>query len=178
MKPAMTYLVIWIVTLVLAVQVVLVLYFLKPEVFSVVNRPVADQPARPAKETDSLVAKADTLRFEKTDSTVSEIATHVVVSSSDDSLKALSERLEAEIRKEASLQQKLTSQNAAVDSTRAKEIKGMAKMLESMSAEDAARILQNLKLDEAKKVLMAVKKKQAGKILSAMEPRLAARMIR
>ena len=75
-------------------------------------------------------------------------------------------------------EQKLTSQNAAVDSTRAKEIKGMAKMLESMSAEDAARILQNLKLDEAKKVLMAVKKKQAGKILSAMEPRLAARMIR
>jgi len=192
MKQGVRYLVLWIVTLILAVQVVLVLYFVKPEVFSVLNRQNSDLPARSAKQTDSVISVADTSRVAPRDSTASEIAASVVaatssvsesapsvvVSSSRDSLKALSERLQAEIRKEASLEQKLATQNISADSARTKEIKGMAKMLESMSAEDAARILQNLKVAKAKKVLMAVKKKQAGKILSAMEPRIAARMMR
>lgn len=178
MKPLMAYLVLWVVTLVLAVQVILVLYFLKPEVFSLVNHPVADQLANPVKHADSLLAAVDTLHGGQKDTTVSEKATPAVDVASEDSLKTLSERLNAEILKEASLEQKLAAQNGSVDSAQTKEIKGMAKMLESMSAEDAARILQELKLNEAKKVLMAVKKKQAGKILSAMEPRLAARMIR
>jgi flagellar motility protein MotE (MotC chaperone) len=192
MKQGVRYLVLWIVTLILAVQVVLVLYYVKPEVFSVFNRQNADLPASSVKQNDSVIVAADTSRGAPRDSTASEIAAGVVavtssasesapnvlVSSSRDSLKALSERLQAEIRKEASLEQKLATQNVSADSARTKELKGMAKMLESMSAEDAARILQNLKVTEAKKVLMAVKKKQAGKILSAMEPRIAARMMR
>ena len=111
------------------------------------------------------------------DSAEAVITSSVTINSSDDSLKAMAARLEAEVRKEAVLEQKLAAQHAVADSAEAKQIKGIAKLIESMGAEDAARLLQNLKLSQAKQVLLAVKKKQAGKILSAMEPRLAARMI-
>jgi hypothetical protein len=178
MKPVMKYLVVWIVTLVLAVQVILVLYYVKPELFSVMNPPAAVAAPVSVKRADSLVAPVDTIRVEQKDSAISESPSPVIVTASDDSLKALSAKLEAEMRKEASLEKKLATQNAAADSTHAKEIKGKAKLIELMSPEDAAKLLQNLKLAEAKQVLMAVKKKQAGKILSAMEPRIAARMMR
>lgn len=177
MKPAMKYLVVWIVTLVLAVQVVLVLYYVKPEVFSMLNPSAAASAPVTVKRADSLVAEVDTIRAEQKDSSSSISTSPVMMTASDDTLKALAAKLEVEIRKEASLEQKLTAHNAAADSIHAKEIKGKAKLIELMSPEDAARLLKNLQLNVAKEVLMAVKKKQAGKILSAMEPRLAARMI-
>jgi len=177
MKQAMKYLIVWIVTLVLAAQVALVLYYEKPELFSLLNPPAAPPAPVSTKRTDSLVAAFDTVRVEQKDSAISESPSPVVVTASDDTLRALSAKLEIEIRKEVSLEKKLAAQNAAADSTHAKEIKGRAKLIELMSPDDAARLLQNLKLADAKQVLMAVKKKQAGKILSAMEPRLAARMM-
>lgn len=178
MKPALKYLVVWIGTLVLAAQVVLVLYYVKPDVFWAVNPPAANPAPASVKQVDSLVAAVDTIRAEQKDSVISETPSPVNITSSDDTLKALSAKLQAEIQKETLLEKKLAVQNASADSMHTKEIKGKAKLLELMSPEDAARLLQNLKLNEAKQVLMAVKKKQAGKILSAMEPRLAARMIR
>jgi len=178
MKPALTYLVLWIVTLVLAVQVVLILYYLKPEAFSVLNSAPPVQAVSQPSPVDSSITKIDSVRGEPKDSVSSEVKQAVVVSTSNDSLKVLSDRLNAEVQKEELLEKKVVSQTTADDSAHAKEIKGTAKLLESMSPENAARILQNLKLSEARKVLMAVKKKQAGKILSAMEPKLAAKMLR
>ena len=178
MKPALTYVVLWVVTLVLAVQVVLVLYYLKPEAFTVLNSPQAAQVAPPPKPADSIIAKVDSLRTEPKDSVSFDVKQVTVVSASSDSLKLLSSKLNAEIQKEELLEKKVLTQTTGADSAYAKEIKGTAKLLESMSAENAAKILQNLKLSEARQVLMAVKKKQAGKILSAMEPKLAAKMIR
>ena len=178
MKQMIPYVVLSLITLVLAAQVVLVLYFVKPEVFALVNPAAGHLRAESPKQTDSLVSALDTSGVSRRDSISQDNVARVTVESSKDSLKALAARLEEETRRATTLEQKLATQNSSADSARAKELKGMAKMMESMSAEDAARILQNLKIVEAKKVLMSVKKKQAGKILSAMEPRVAARMMR
>jgi len=58
------------------------------------------------------------------------------------------------------------------------EKKSMAKILESMPAENAARILKDLSDREVKELLLAVKKRQAAKILAALEPDRAARIMR
>jgi flagellar motility protein MotE (MotC chaperone) len=65
----------------------------------------------------------------------------------------------------------------SADSARQKQKKDFAKMIEAMSAEDAARILQKMDDADVRTVLMAVKKRQAGKILGALEPSRAARMM-
>ena len=67
MKPAVKYLVVWAATLVLAVQVALVLYYVKPELFQALNPSVPVPAAVPAaasgKQTDSLIAAIDTARY-------------------------------------------------------------------------------------------------------------------
>jgi flagellar motility protein MotE (MotC chaperone) len=56
--------------------------------------------------------------------------------------------------------------------------KSMAKVLESMPAENAAKILRDMPEPEARQVLLILKKRQAAKILSTLEPDRAARMMR
>jgi flagellar motility protein MotE (MotC chaperone) len=65
-----------------------------------------------------------------------------------------------------------------VDSARLKEQKTIAKLLESMSPEDAAKILQKMDDKQVKAILFSVKKRQAGKILASLEPQRVARMMR
>jgi hypothetical protein len=58
------------------------------------------------------------------------------------------------------------------------ERNSMAKVLESMQAENAARILRDMSDSEVKEILLVVKKRQAAKILAALEPDRAARIMR
>lgn len=181
MKQVLTYVVLFFVTLLLAVQAVLLLFVVKPEAFTILTGTPAAKGSTvlAALSYDSLhKIMPDSLREALRNSLLLDSLQLARATSEVDSIKILHDRLEVEIQKAAQLEQKLTSQSSSVDGARAKERKGIAKMLESMSAEDAARILKNMKTDEAKKVLMVVKKRQAGKILSAMEPQLAAKMMR
>lgn len=181
MKQVLTYVVLFLATLLLAAQVMLLLFVLKPGAFTILaGTPAAKGSTVLAALTfDSLRSiMPDSLREALRDSLLLDSLQLARATSGVDSIKLLHDRLEVEIQRAAQLEQRLTSQSASADSSRAKERKGIAKMLESMSPEDAARILKNMKTDEARKVLMTVKKRQAGKILSAMEPRLAAKMMR
>lgn len=180
MKQVLTFVVLSFATLFLAAMVMLLLFFVKPEAFSIFTGSSAiNSLPRVVISNDSLqTTTADNLLKVQRDSLLLDTLQRVRSTQDDDSLKILRDRLEAEMQKVAQLQQKLLLQSSPADSAHAKERKGIAKMLESMSAEDAARVLKNLKIDEAKKVLMVVKKRQAGKILSAMEPRLAAKMMK
>lgn len=64
------------------------------------------------------------------------------------------------------------------DSIRAHQRRAMAKVFDTMPAENAARILNNLPDSEVKEILLAVKKRQAAKILAALDPGRAAQILR
>jgi hypothetical protein len=64
------------------------------------------------------------------------------------------------------------------DSARTSERRAMAKVFDTMQAENAARILSELPDSEVKEILLAVKKRQAAKILAALDPGRAARILR
>jgi flagellar motility protein MotE (MotC chaperone) len=180
MKQVLTYVVLFFVTLLLAVQAVLILFAVKPAAFSILTAP-AERSSRVAVGVSANPLhneSAGTQTEARRDSLLLDSLQLARATSEDDSIRILHDRLEVEIRKAAQLEQKLASQSSSADSSRTKERKGIAKMLESMSAEDAARILKTLTTGEAKKVLMLVKKRQAGKILSAMEPQRAASMMK
>jgi flagellar motility protein MotE (MotC chaperone) len=59
-----------------------------------------------------------------------------------------------------------------------KERKAMAKMLESMAADNVVRLLQGMSDEEVKELLLSLKTKQAAKILAALDPDRAAKLIR
>jgi hypothetical protein len=59
-----------------------------------------------------------------------------------------------------------------------KERKAMAKMLESMAADNVVKLLQGMSDEEVKELLLSLKTKQAAKILAALDPDRAAKLIR
>ena len=94
-----------------------------------------------------------------------------------DTLNEMRRQLAAEQARTQELNRRMTSQAQAVDSAREQQRRNFAKMIEAMSAEDAARVLQNMDDSDIRTVLMAVKKRQAGKILGALEPRRVAKLM-
>ena len=178
MKQVIPYLVVSGITLVLAIQVVLVIYILKGDASVAAKVPPSTGNPQAVANVDSGMFSTDNLHVTKTDSLAVDSTVLTVAKDAEDSLRMMSEKLQEETAKAALLEQHLAAQTAASDSLHMRKIRNIAKMLETMKAEDAAKILQNLGTSEAKEVLMSVKKKQAGKILSALEPRYAARMMR
>jgi flagellar motility protein MotE (MotC chaperone) len=95
-----------------------------------------------------------------------------------DSVKLLSTKLAAAQDRVASLMSIPPADTTHPDTTRMKERKAMAKLVDAMDAQGAAKILRNMDDNEVKEILLAVKKRQAGKILSSLDPERAARIMR
>jgi flagellar motility protein MotE (MotC chaperone) len=95
-----------------------------------------------------------------------------------DSVKNLSSQLDAQRSLVDELNKKLQAAVIHSDSVKARETKNMAKLFESMKAEDAARILNNFSDEEARELIGMVKKRQAGKILGLMSAERAAKIMR
>jgi len=177
-KQVIPYLVVSTFTLVLAVLVVFLIYSLRGDVTNGIKTPSPAEKPEVAVNADSAVSRPDSTNATKTDSLPPDSTAFIATERAEDSLRVILEKLQQETAKAALLEQRLAAQTGGSDSLHEKKVKNIAKMLETMSAEDAAKILKNLEMSEAKEVLMSVKKKQAGKILSALEPRYAARMMR
>ena len=77
-----------------------------------------------------------------------------------------------------SLKHQLQVRKVKLDSTRQMDWKATAKLLESMSADEASKILKQMKDTDVKQVLAKVKKKQAGKLLATLDPARAAKLLR
>lgn len=188
MKAILPYVLLMTGTLVASLAIVGGLYFFRPQLFGVVQKP----PAAARKDSSGVrlpLALADSSR--KADSTRTGGADSLKPPLADasrlsDSIRTLQARLAEQEKTIAGLTEKTaraqksdsSAKPVLSDSARAKESKSFAKMLEAMPAEQAVRILKGLDDREVKAVLLTVKKRQAAKILSALDPDRAARMMR
>lgn len=77
-----------------------------------------------------------------------------------------------------SLKQQLQAAKPKVDTTARQDWKSTAKLIESMSADEACKILKEMNDTDVKQVLAKVKKRQAGKILAILDPARAAKLLR
>jgi flagellar motility protein MotE (MotC chaperone) len=178
MKNLVISIVLFVVSLVIATEIVLLL----------VPGKTAPPPRREAANVDSSAVKQGKPRETTRESAPPEVpavaakddsaAVHEAESGAlRDSLARLRASLEAERQKPATAAPPVVD-SARVQPAAAKENKTMAKLLDAMDAQGAARILNNMNDGEVKAVLLSVKKRQAGKILGSMDPERAARIMR
>jgi len=90
--------------------------------------------------------------------------------------------IEEELRIERQQNKRLISDNetlrAQLQEKMTQEMQTMAKMLESMSPEDAARILQSTTDKEVREAILLVNRRQAARIMSLLDPDRAARIMK
>ena len=77
-----------------------------------------------------------------------------------------------------SLKRQLQGVKPKADTTGQQDWKSTAKLIESMSADEACKILKEMNDTDVKQVLAKVKKRQAGKILAILDPARAAKLLR
>jgi hypothetical protein len=185
MKSGAQYIILFGVLLLLSSGLVVGLMMLKPEIFQGFghgDESSTSQVESAAPESMQLrsVAGPTLAELRGPDTTV--VAGPDSLALLKDSLRVLASQLVQERQKSEALSHPKPEAQAppppAVDTAKAKERKGMAKVLESMPAENAAKILQDLPEDEMKELLMYVKKRQAAKILSAIDPTRASKLFR
>jgi flagellar motility protein MotE (MotC chaperone) len=167
MKQMIPFIALIFGTFVLAVGVNLAIVVIRPDLFG--KNIQAVTPADSLTERDSSGRLLDSLRLEATKLEQEK--------SLADSIAQMRELLAFETARARDLQEQVTVQEQRVDSVSSKKRKDFAKMIETMSAEDAARVLQNLDDEELRAVLTTIKKKQAGKIISAMDARRVAQVM-
>jgi hypothetical protein len=186
MKGPAQYIIIFFGTLLLAVAAMTAAMLLRPELFRRAAPPTAVAPAR----QDTV---APVKRLPKYGPTMAELAgpdslrnLNRDVQPTKDSLKQVAQSLEPARLPETTSTPSPASDTAAtlndtlrsVGNANAAHTKAIAKILESMQAENAARILKDLSDSEVKELLLVVKKRQAAKILAQLPPERAARIIR
>jgi len=188
MKAALQYIVVFGGSLLIVVALAAAAFLAKPDIFNPVVHPgqgqqaKIDSAARPPGARFDRPTLADLMGID------SLVLVRHEVQQLRDSLRTLELALEGEKQKagRAATPQPVVAgehpdtPGVAVpqDPARATERKSMAKVLESMQAENAARILKDLSDSEVKEILLVVKKRQAAKILAALEPDRAARIMR
>ena len=188
MKAALQYIVVFGGSLLIVVALVAVAFLAKPDIFNPVLHPGQGQQAKVDSAASPRAARFDRPTLADLMGVDSLVLFRHEVQQLKDSLQTLVLALEGEKQKvgRATTPQPLVvgqhpdTLGVAVppESARATERKSMAKVLESMQAENAARILKDLTDSEVKEILLVVKKRQAAKILTALEPDRAARIMR
>ena len=188
MKAALQYIVVFGGSLLIVVALVAVAFLAKPDIFNPVLHPGQGQQAKVDSAASPHAARFDRPTLADLMGVDSLVLFRHEVQQLKDSLQTLVLALEGEKQKvgRATTPQPLVvgqhpdTLGVAVppESARATERKSMAKVLESMQAENAARILKDLTDSEVKEILLVVKKRQAAKILTALEPDRAARIMR
>jgi hypothetical protein len=99
-----------------------------------------------------------------------------------ETLRESTKEIEEELRTERQQNKRLISDNetlrAQLQEKMTQEMQTMAKMLESMSPEDAARILQSTTDKEVREAILLVNRRQAARIMSLLDPDRAARIMK
>ncbi len=99
-----------------------------------------------------------------------------------ETLRESVKEIEEELRTERQHNTRLISDNetlrAQLQEKMTEEMQTMAKMLESMSPEDAARILQSTTDKEVREAILLVNRRQAARIMSLLDPDRAARIMK
>lgn len=99
-----------------------------------------------------------------------------------ETLRESIKEIEEELRIERQQNTRLISDNETLrvqlQEKMTEEMQTMAKMLESMSPEDAARILQSTTDKEVREAILLVNRRQAARIMSLLDPDRAARIMK
>jgi flagellar motility protein MotE (MotC chaperone) len=185
-KKILPYIILFGGTLVTASLVIVVLMTMKPELFG--RGGEGGNPQAPHDTTSAAVSTTvavDSPKVAHAQVTAPEsVATAsperaAVDTALQDSVTTLARQLQEERQKVTELTGQMQAASPAVsDSARAKNRKAMAKVFDSMQAENAAKIMSDMTDDEVKSIIGNVKKRQAAKILSALQPERAARIMR
>jgi flagellar motility protein MotE (MotC chaperone) len=156
--------------------------YMKPELFT--GAPPADGSVKDSTsvKTDTL-AKADAMTRETKDTTR---APGPATTQDQQTHTGLDTLLVAKLREKArtleivvdSLRNRIPANRSTQDSLAKSDWKTTAKLIESMSPEDAGKVLKQMSDAEVKQVISKVKTKQAGKILANLEPDRVARILR
>jgi flagellar motility protein MotE (MotC chaperone) len=177
MKQMIPFIALIFGTFVLAVGVNLAIVVIRPDLFGKNIQAVTPADSLKAGGRDSLSLAERDSSGRLLDSLRLEATKLEQEKSLADSIAQMRELLAFETARARDLQEQVTVQEQRVDSVSSKKRKDFAKMIETMSAEDAARVLQNLDDEELRAVLTTIKKKQAGKIISAMDARRVAQVM-
>lgn len=172
MKTLKSYLILATVTFVLALGVVATLMYFKPTI--VLPLPHGTDSLTVAQDTTHVVAR-DTI---KKGGTAPRKGETILAIQWKDSVTILLKELAAREKTIAELERRIIKQHATTDSLKHVREMQYAKLLEAMSAEEAAKVLANMKDSEIKSILLKIKTKQAGKILAALEPKRVARLMK
>ncbi|HUN65410.1 MAG TPA: hypothetical protein VMW43_04865 [Bacteroidota bacterium] len=170
MKTPMLYIAVFTGSLLLLFQVALILLMVKPGLF--LGKGAVAPGA--AAVVDTLAAQA------KPPAGGQQAAAAASTGISADSVQSLRNQLNSarDLIAQMQAQIKPNVPAPAPDSTQMKLHKEKAKLLESMSPENAAHVLKNMDDDDVKNIIMFVKKRQAGKILAMLEPERAAKIFK
>ncbi len=125
----------------------------------------SDSTSRGAADSTQIAASVTT-----TDSTKAPVDTVMVAQ-----LSTKAKVLESQVD---SLKRQLAVKPKADTASVQQDWKSTAKLIESMSPEDATKILKEMNDYEVKQVLAKIKKRQAGKILATLDPVRAAKLLR
>jgi flagellar motility protein MotE (MotC chaperone) len=179
MKPMLIYAGMFVASLLVAIEIVLLLVPHDQE-----RTVVALVPSHTGKgvpkasrvlRIDSTTTSRDSVAVATRDTVKKEPPASIGL---QDSIAHLNATLKLERQKVASLTERAVGDTTRHELVGSKDMKIMAKLLDAMDAQGAAKILQNLEDKHVKEILLTVKKRQAGKILSSLDPERAARIMR
>jgi flagellar motility protein MotE (MotC chaperone) len=163
-----------LVSFVVLMSLALLLLSVKPELFAGVSN-VAPQKA-PGKKSDSLAVHA----LHDSSKLVGAKTVSDLLPPNQDSVFIQQLTLKAKVLETTidSLKRQLEVNKPKLATGLEQDWKATAKLIETMSPEEAGKILKQMDDKEVKQVLTKVKKKQAGKILAMLDPSRAARILR
>jgi hypothetical protein len=170
MKGGTSFIIVFVGSLLTVTILALLLVKFKPEVFSLGGvQPAMDSlSVATAESVKPANTKQDSLKSKHVEPPVS--ADSALAQTSQHALKPEPPSPKAEDVR--------MGPSAALDTSKLKEQKSMAKMFDAMDPQSAAKILGKLGDKEIKEVLLTVKKRQGAKILGELDPEQAARIVK
>ena len=191
MKSFSIILIITTVSLLFAFQLAIVAVLFFPEVFTPIagehfmerhtfGTPMTEDPGSdmPGENTDkgNLFPDAGTESIKVWKDTIA--VRDWVIETLRESIKEIEEELRIERQQNKHLISDNETLRAQLQEKMTQEMQTMAKMLESMSPEDAARILQSTTDKEVREAILLVNRRQAARIMSLLDPDRAARIMK
>lgn len=174
MKSIGIYILLSFVSLFFVIQIALLLVAVKPSLFTSTNNSSPTDTLSTLSEVQN-----DSPNQQNVDSSANLIKPENQLTTQNvDSTHSLKQELGNQQKQYEEINLKLPETTKISDSTREASNKTKIKLLESMSADNAARIIQQMENDEARILLKTMKKRQAAKILSSLEPEKAIELMR
>ena len=189
MKQILPYIILFVVTTLLAGGSIFVVAKLRPEIFGNVKKTKTTKPIvaekKPESNIDSSLVQQAQDTVKRTDTTAqvqkkdAQPEEHSGASSAawEDSTQFYKAQLDSQKVRVDRLLAMMNNNQEVEDTAKARERIQFAKLIDGMNPTGAAQILSSMKDEDVKRLLLTVKTKQASKILSVMDAKRVARLM-